>query len=316
MATTWDQTTYQGGSTQTLAPPPASTPTQPLPPTAGYSGSTAQNDAFAYVSSLLGQYGLPSLGDWAWQQIVDGHGADQVIQSLRQQPAYAERFKGMAIRQANGLPAVSEGEYIAYERQAGQLMRAAGMPVGFYDSPDDYANLIGKDVSVNELNQRITGAYTRVAQAPVEVRDAFANFFGPTGDTAFAAYFLDADRAAPMLEKAVTEAEIAGTGARFGIGISADVASRLADVGVNLNTASQGFQTLAAQSALFRESVTEAKDLEMGVEGVNAAFGVNATDAEAVARRKEERAAAVGGSTNQAGVSAQGIVGLGSARGA
>ena len=307
---------YPDRTAKPITPPPTSTPLVPVPSAgAGVAspgaGTAEQNDAFAYIGNQLDQYDLGGLSNWAWDQIVNGHSAEQVMQSMRQQQTYIDRFKGMAIRQANGLPAISEGEYISYERQAMQLMRAAGFPPEFWDSPDDYANLIGNDVSVNELNQRVTSAYTRVAQAPTEVRSAFDNFFGTDGDTAFAAYFLDPDRAAPLLEKAVTQAEIAGTGARFGIGISQGTSSRLADLGVNLNMAQQGFQQLAGQSALYRESVTEAQDLRMGVEGVAATFGDSPEDAAAVQARKDARQAAFSGTSNTTSTGQTGAIGLG-----
>lgn len=289
-------------------------PTTPTTPAPG-GGTTEQNDAFAYISELLTQYGLGSLASWAWDQIVNGHSSEQVVQSLRQQPEYAQRFPAMALRRAAGLNAISEGEYVSYERQAQQLMRAAGMPPGFWDQPEDFARLIGNDVSVNELNQRITNAYIRVAQAPTEVRDAFSEFFGVDGDVAFAAYFLDPDRAAPLLDKAVTEAEIAGTGRRFGVGIGQDMAGRLAEIGINLGSSQQGFAQLAGQSALFRESVSERDDLRIEREGVAAAFGTDAEAAGKVARRKEERQAAFSGSNQQAGATQRGLSGVGSASG-
>jgi hypothetical protein len=286
--------------------------TQIQPPSSGPgSGTQDQNDAFAYISDLLSSYGLPGLSDWAWDQIVQGSSSDQIIQSMRQQPEYAARFPGMALRRAAGLNAISEGEYVSYERQAQQLMRAAGMPAGFWDTPEDFAKLIGNDVSVNELNQRITNAYLRVATAPAEVRSAFTNFFGPDGDVAFAAYFLDPDRAMPLLDKAVTEAEIAGTGARFGVGIDEAMAGRLADIGVNLGSANQGFGQLAQRASLFDESVSERRDLQINQEGVAATFGTDTESAGLVQRRQEQRAADFSGQDGAA-VTQKGIVGLGS----
>jgi hypothetical protein len=145
------------------------------------------------------------------------------------------------------------------------------------------------------------------------VRDAFAQFFGPDSDVALAAFVLDPDRAQPLLDKAVTEAEIAGTGARFGVGISETTARRLADVGVNLGTAGQGFSSLAQQSGLFQESISENRDLQAGVEGVAAAFGTDAEAASEVQRRKDARQAAFSGTSQMTTATQKGLTGLGSA---
>lgn len=270
------------------------------------------DDSFTYIKELLAFYGLESLADWAWDQIVAGSSAEQILQALRQRPEHAARFPGMAIRRQHNLPAVSEGEYISYERQAYQLMRGAGMPVGFFDSPEDFAALIGRDISVNELNQRITGAYVRVAQAPAEVRAAFEEFFGADGDVALAAFILDPDRAQPFLDRAVTEAEISGTGARFGVGVSHDLATRLAEIGVDQGQAQQGFGQVAELAGFFRETVSEAEDLTVEDTGVGAVFGTDADAAAALRRRRGERQAQFGGRSGS-GRTQQGATGLGSA---
>lgn len=275
----------------------------------------AQDDAFTYIEDLLSSYGLSSLAHNAWQKLIDGVTQDQVIQWLRTTPEYAQRFPGMAVRRAKGLSAISEGEYISYERQAGQILHAAGMPAGFYDTPEDFADLIGKDLSLSELNQRITNNYIRVAQAAPEVRNAFQAFFGPDGDTALAAFFMDPDKAQPFLERAVTEAEISGAGARFGVGVNEDMANRLATIGVTSGQAQQGFQQLNQIKPLFNETITETTDLKAEQEGVGAVFGTDATSADAVRKRRDTRAADFSGTTQQALGSQTGLTGLGSAKG-
>lgn len=279
----------------------------------GQSGTNEQNDAFAGINALLGDYGLGTLGDWAWGQIVNGSSKEQIVQSLRQRPEYQARFPAMAIRRAKGLAPISEGDYINSERTTTQLMRQAGMPSGFYDTPDDFTTLIGNDVSAGELSQRILNGYQRVATAAPEVRNAFRDYFGQDGDTALAAYFLDPDKAAPFLDKAATEAEIGGTAGRFGVGIQETMARRLADAGINAGSAQQGFTQVAQLDPLFRETVTEGQDLTAADTGVGAVFGLDAGSASAVKKRRDARAAEFGGTSTQAAQTNQGQVGLGSA---
>lgn len=279
-------------------------------------GTAEQRDALAYVRRILTDYGLPdSLATWAWQKIVSGAPAEQVALDLRDTPEFQQRFPAIPAREAAGLPPLSPAEYVAYEQAAGQLFRAAGLPPGFYDDPSDFTDLLAKDVSVAELNDRIsTEGFQKVVGAPPEVRDAFQEFFGVQGDSALAAFFLDPDRAAPVLRRMATEADIAGRAALAGgLNVTADRARELAEIGVTGLQAQQAAANVAEQSALFSESVSEGDDLTAEREGLNAAFGLS--EAASLRRRQQQRTAAFSGGGGAA-ASGEGVRGLGSGDGA
>lgn len=279
-------------------------------PVAEATAEQEQRDALAYIRGVLDLYGLGSEADWAWSQIVAGVGQTQLLQALRQRPAYQQRFQGMALRQAAGLPAISEGEYISYERQAYQLMQAAGMPEEFR-TQDYLARLIGQDRSINELNQSISNAYLAVTQAPPEVRQTFGEYFGPQGDQAFASFILDGDYSGAALERMAQQAIVGGTGQTYGFQVGQGLAEQIVQRGLT-GTARQSFEQLASQRSLFTETVSEAQDITE-TQGIEAAFGVDQNEVERMRRRQESRAAAFGG-TGGGIITQEGAIGLGQAQ--
>ena len=173
-------------------------------------------DARAYLRETLRQFGLESLVNWAFERLNEGTSEAQILLDLRQQPVYKQRFPAMeALSKKNR--AFSEAEYVAYEKQTAGLMNMYGLPAGFYDSPDDFAQLIEKEVSVNELQSRIAVAAEASQKASSEIKAQLKRFYDVSeGD--ITAYFLDPTIAAPLLEQRFTAAKIgaASRTSRFG----------------------------------------------------------------------------------------------------
>lgn len=230
------------GSSEALLREPQ--PTGPTP---------EQEDARDYLREVLNRYDLGSLGDWAWDEIQKGNTPTRVLQDLREQAEYKQRFVGMEKRKANGLPAIDEASYIAYERSARQLMQASGFPPGFFDQPDDFADLIGKDISYDELQQRVTQGFLDASQAPVEFRSELQRLYGnDVSEGALASYFLDPDRALPLIQRQWNAAKNSGAAVRTGYGaLSANEAERLAALGIDAQQAQQGFGQLVDSKELF-----------------------------------------------------------------
>ena len=267
-------------------PPPATPPINLTTPT--------DNDAQRYLSDILGMYGLESEVAWAWDQIVQGHNTDYVLQQLRQRPAYKVRFKGMDVRAAKGLPAISENEYIQYERTIAQMMRTVNFPVGFYDQPDDFVAMIGNDVSVAEMSRRLTNVYDRVVTAPPEVRQYFDQLYGTAGDTALAMFVADPDKALPMLEQAATAGVFGGAGRLFQFDIGTNMAQRAGQFGLTDEQIYAGYQRLAELRPLMDQTVSETTDLNADT-GAAAVFGLDANAAAEVQKRQQERQAQMAG---------------------
>lgn len=253
-------------------------------------GTSAQTDAFASLANLLNQYGLGTLTNWAWDQIVLGRSPSQVTLDLYQRPEFNARFPAIAARQQAGLPPISPAEYIAYENQAFQMLRMNGMPPGFYDSPQDFSSFIAGNVSLAELSARISSeGYLRVANAPPEVRDAFARLYGAQGDAALASVFLDPERSTPELQRMAAAADLAGRGTDYGLNFNRTGAEGLVDAGVTTAAAQAGFARLQQLDPLFTETINEKTNLTAEQQGVAAVFGLG--DASALDKRQQDRAA-------------------------
>lgn len=254
-----------------------------------------QKDAHAQLQETLAEFGLSELSDWAWEQIKSGNDETQIMQDLRKQEPYKIRFAGNEQRRANGIPPMSEYAYIQYEAQAKALMRQNGLPPGFWDDPADFHALIAADVSPAELNTRIQDGYVRAMQAPAEVRAQFAQWYGPDGASALAAFMLDPAKATPVLERMLAAAEVGGVGDQFGFDLGQARAEELASIGVEGQEARQGFGELRSIDSLFSESVSETQDLTVEGEGVDAVFDLGGDGGNVLQRRQRERAASLAG---------------------
>lgn len=287
--------------------------------TPGAGGTADQDDAYARITDTLSLYGLGSLAQWAWNEILSGRSMDGVLLDMQQTPEFKQRFPAIEQRQKAGLPPISPADYINYENQAYQLMRAAGLPAGFYDQHEDFTNFIAKDVSISELNDRINQGYELVVQADPNVRKAFGDFFGPSGDAAMAAVFLDPDAALPVLEQEAQAALFAGTGTNFGFAIGKDLAMRVAANNLPSYQVRAGFDTLAGEKNLFENTVGEQNAGSNLTEdqGITATFGVGddvAAAKAAMLRRHQQRLAEFAGGGG-AVVTGHGVRGLGSSEG-
>jgi hypothetical protein len=212
-----------------------------------------EQSARAIIRSIIEPLGLGELEDMLYAILLEDqdYSPQRLMVEIRRTPQYARRFPGMAARQAAGLPAISEGDYLDFETKYKTLMRNAGLPTGFYDSPDDFAKFIGGGVEPDELGRRIQNGYQAVAQADPSVLATMRQFYGVT-DGELAAYMLDPQRATSLIEQQVATAQIGAAAARQGFGQAADRAAseRMQRLGVTGQEASQAFGTLGRSREL------------------------------------------------------------------
>lgn len=287
-------------------------PAPPGPPPAPPPGQDPEEaSAKALLTRTLGEFGLETLGDWVWSKYLDGMSIDQIFLDMRDRPEYQARFPAIASLAAKGR-AMTESEYIAYEKQATQMMRQAGLPMGFYDQPDDFAALIGGEVSVNELQQRLQMAQTAVFSAPEELRDELERLYG-VGMGELTAYWLDPDKAQPLLERQFTSSQIAAQSIRTGYGqLGQGEAERLFEAGVDDAGAQQGFSTLTQLGEVF--SALDRGESTIGRETQQAAvFTGDAAATTEIETRQRRRQATFEAGGGYAG-SNEGLAGVGSSR--
>jgi len=205
--------------------------------------STADRSAANALHSLFASFGLSSLSGKILSYIKAGDNADTIMLQLQDTSEWKSRFAGNELRKKNHMDVLSPAAYLATESSYRQIMRQQGMPSGFYDSPSDFAGYIGKDVSPQEIQTRAT-MYTDYAnrQTDFATKQAMAQNGLGMGD--LAAYFMDKDRAVPLLQKKVAQINIQTAANRQGLGIDNNRAAYLASIGINSATAEQGYANI------------------------------------------------------------------------
>lgn len=208
---------------------------------------TFDNNAFTMLAALLEQWGLSSLSSDVRDMLTAGDSADIVPIKLRQTEAYKTRFAGNAQRIKNGLPALSEAEYLSTEASLRTVVRQY-VGTGEYDGQDNLQKWISSDVSPQELNDRMALYQDNWDLQPQTVKDAWsAHGFTPR----------DALRAA--MDPSLTETELKRRAATYSIGAAGVKAfgddrtlntqrlTDLADAGVTKQQAEEGYRQIAGR---------------------------------------------------------------------
>ena len=247
------------------------------------------------LRSVLATYGLGGLYEYAWSlytnKEVDVEDGESLVQALRQQDAYKKRFAANERRKALGFNELLPSTYIALEKSYKDTLAANGLPQGFYDSPDDFEKLIGGDVSVAELNNRLKDAYTVVRDASPEVKNKMAEMYGVT-DGDLLAYVIDPDRARPLMspdyKRQAQAALIAESAQRLSaLNLNKDVAEQFVRQGVSQAEAEAAFTTVGQMGELRRAGLGEQQISD--IQFAQATLGTDAEAKRLVEERKKRR---------------------------
>lgn len=176
-----------------------------------------------------------------------GYGPEDIglmMPDLIKTKAFQDRFPGYSARIANGYNAIDIGRYLDLEDQYHSILAAAGLPKGFYDDHNDFADWIANDVSPDEIRSRVDLAVKASLQVDPTVRNLLAKFYGlSTGDVA--AYFLDRKRGLQVLEHQFETAGVASWASRNGLDVSnAKRYEDLVDAGITTEQAAQAYGTI------------------------------------------------------------------------
>jgi hypothetical protein len=234
---------------------------------------------------------------------IDANDTDTIVKLIQTNPetveAYNNRFIGNQFRKNNGLKELTPLEYIRAEREYIDTLRNTGMPVGFYDQPQDLARFIGADISRVELEGRVVRGYRAASQADAATKQQLQQLYG-IDEADLAAYYLDPTRAADVMgrkkDAALFSRQMAAAGVAGQATTQADIrlnlgqAEDLAAQGVDTTTARQGFGAIAQQRGLF-EAQMAGEDVIGQEEQIAAAFGTSAAAAQRVATRRRRRQA-------------------------
>jgi hypothetical protein len=286
------------------AVPSNEAPTGPAIPTTVYTPATPStptvlpmgNSAADELKAVLRRFGMEGLFDTLNQAVIADvmlvRNQDALFGSIRETPIYKERFKGNLDRASKGLPELSEAEYINQEFAYKTNLKNLGMPKGFYDTKETFANLIANDISPVEFAQRIQQGYNAVTQADPEVVNQLKRMVPDLTDGDIAAYFLDPTKSGQEIERKARAAQISAAGVtQGGMQITTAQAERLAQQGITSEQAQQGFAQLGQQQQLFNinrpgEQALTQEDIIAGT------FSNQQAAAQRIAQRRRGRTAA------------------------
>ena len=260
----------------------------------GPSRAEQRESAKAIISNLLTEYGLESLTDFVnnlitTEDIVSG---DVILGRIRQTEQYRTRFAGNIARRKAGFNVLSEAQYVGLENQYRQIMRASGLPSGFYDQAEDFNALIGGDVSSAELSSRVNEGYLAVQQSNPQVITEMRRLYG-VDDSMLAAYFLDPAKATPMLLRQARASQIAAEATmQAQQQIGAGTAEELAIAGITQQEARSGFQTIGGAQELFVPLVGTTEQAISEEEQIAGVFGTSGAAQQRIRQRSRERQAA------------------------
>lgn len=222
-----------GGSQPPSSNPPTGDPSQYL------QGPT--RDAYMALTSLFDSYGLGTLAPTILNYLQNGYGSDTITILLQQTPEYKARFAGNQARTANGLQVLTPAEYLSTEASYKQLLRSNGMDSSF-QTPTQFAEWIGNDVSPTELQSRVNMAVTATTQAPPSLTGYFSQLGIGTGD--LASYFLNDKNPTPALQLKLNQAQIGAAGLQQGLNLNTNDALRYAQQGVTYQQAQSAYQRI------------------------------------------------------------------------
>lgn len=222
-----------------------------------------QRDIAVALNDLFTSYGLGSLAPKILEFIKQGYDGNTVAILLQETSEYKERFKANEVRRAKGLPVLNPQEYLATERAYREILNFAGLPMGFYDQPEDFRKWLEDDVSPQEIKGRVDAAVKLVNSVDPQTRAVFEQWY-TTGD--LIAYALDRTRALPILERQVRAAEVGAEARRQGVGVGSNLAEQLADRGINTERAAAGFGFIAGERdrAAVLSSIYDGEDVGEG----------------------------------------------------
>lgn len=196
--------------------------------------------ASAIIKEALAQWGLAELYADVDRLIKEGLSEDGIFYELQQTSAYKARFRANEERVKNGMAVLAPAEYLAVEAGYRQVMQSYGLPGGFWDSVEDFTSLIARDVSVEEVNDRVKVARDAFLSADPEYRRMWSEMYGLTNGAGIAA-LLDPDRAMPVVERMAATARTGALAARNGLNVDKARFESYAERGYTQEALTQAF---------------------------------------------------------------------------
>lgn len=256
-------------------------------------------EAFVLMRNRFKRYGLSGLVEQIKAMLIEGISPQEIEIRLQDTREWKQRFKGNEIRRRNGVPVLSVEEYLATEKAYANVMQQYGLPDGFYNKPDDFAEFIGKSVSPAEVEQRVSAwdeVKRRDAADEKDVRQAL--YARGVTEGHLLAWAIDPKRALRDIQQALQSSLIETAGERTGLNVQQSYADRLAARGVTEEQAAATYAQIGEALPTFESLGDIYGDKSFGQSELEQEMFEG--DSEAAERRKQlasQERAAFGGST-------------------
>ena len=281
---------------------------------------------FSELATMLSDYGLGSLftvnsdgtpGGWLYDQMINGNDEPaSLAMALEQTPIFKQRYKVIfdmreRVNKGENVVVPTVQNVLAYEQQYMQVMSAAGVPSWFYDSYTDAQDAIRRNLTVEQISNRIGASYSVVQTLPTEVRDMFREFYGDATDGALVAAVLDPEQTLAQLDKATRAATIAGFGAKQNVAVSKQQAESYAELGKSVSQSQADIGQVASlqglTSSTFGESATQlTEDVAFKAGAMDDATANKQLEDRLLGRQLRQRDAAGGAFVGQSGTTGLG----------
>lgn len=208
--------------------------------------SGENRDIYAALSGLFASYGLGSFSTKIKDYLIQGYSQDTIAILLQETPEYKERFKALELRRKAGLPSITPGDYIRLENEYKNIFRQNGIPDSVFDTQDELDTYIANDVSVAEMTDRVNLARQSIMSDNPLVRSTYQAWYAAglnEGDAI--AMVLAPDKALPELQRKARAAALGAAATQQGVGVAQTRAEELANLGVGVEQAMQGFGQVA-----------------------------------------------------------------------
>ena len=293
--------------------------------TAAAARQTSVNDAFGQFQAQFQALGLGDLANALLSKVTAPDAPTTSAgwyAALQATPEYQDRFgKTNAMRTANGLPQLSEGDILKSEQNISDTLRNMGMPAGFYDQPSDFQQFIALDKSAAEVGD-IVQSYKDIAATQVDpARTAALQQYYGIDLGGVAAMLMDPTKAQPILNAIAQKGTLAAAASSAGIPDIAGAAQVAGGMGAGALDYAKQAQAFASAQQLNQQAGTLANIYGNAYGNYNTAQGLQealsgpeAVQAQATRQRlATAETSAFGGS---AGASSQGqSLGIGTAQG-
>ena len=158
---------------------PTSTPTTTQPDPYEAERLERRRSAFALIEEELTRLNLPSLISDIKKFMTEGYTAEEARLLLPQTEAYKTRFAGNEGRRALGLPTYTPGEYLTAEQTYRDLFKQYNLDD--LATQNTFTALIGGGVSIDEAKARVDNVFSKIDNAPSELKTQLNNYLGAYG---------------------------------------------------------------------------------------------------------------------------------------